>query len=330
LIKLSETQLLSDIFQKYFDEESTNYSGMYKIYSDFAPPVNEKTGSPRHDDKQADLIRFDQITEDLLKQQLENGNIVGVTKTYPTQYTEIGGIYGAKVLFTLDLFSLMDKTELQTEINGLVFESDYKNSAVSKFTTAQIPTITTGNTYYVAWGYNKPNYAVLENTGYGRRQQLTLSGSIFIAMSNTTISAGYFGDEFTLQTKYPVVAGLSSYVDFKEALSISLVEQVRVENKPINVSGQTKTKIIHNGSEHTAVVTGLFTRTSTLGEHFLKHLLADFTNMLDPYTYHLKFTLEKGITDYSTEWTNAKLLKIDTVFNLGEFVFLNITFSLSA
>lgn len=323
--------------QNYFDNNSTNYSGMYKIYSDFAPPVNEKTGSARHDDKQADLTRFDQVTDDLVKQQLINGNIVGVVKTYPAKYTEIGGIYGVKLTFTLDLFSLMDKTEIQTEANELMHDSDYKNSAVSSHTNATIPTIDTGNTYYIAWGYNKPSYAVLENTGYGRRQQLTIVGNITISLTSgvfnplaNSIYAGFFGDDLKLQVKYPTTSGLSDYTTLNTVLAIKPVMQTEIEEGQQNTSGVLKKKYTPAGRSNTVVVTAMFTRLQTFLEHFylqsLDGLASDITN---PYLYSLKFTLSKELGDLDVEWTKAVLLQVDEAFTLGDFVFFNLTFGKS-
>lgn len=330
MINLSETQLIADIMQDYFDSNSTNYAGMYKIYSDFAPPVNENTGSARHDNKQSDLTRFDQVTDDLVKQQLINGNIVGVVKTYPAKYTEIGGIYGVKLIFTLDLFSLMDKTEIQAEVNKLIHDSVYKNSAVSSHTNATIPTIDAGNTYHIAWGYNKPNYAVLESTGYGRRQQLTIVGNITVALANTGLKAGFFGDDFTLQVKYPTTTGLSAYAAFGEVLAIKPVMQTEIEETQQNTSGVLKKKYIPAGKSNTVVITAMFTRGSTLLEHFLKQSLDGLeTTTVNPYNYSLKFKLEKGVADLEIEWSKAVLLQVDEAFTLGEFVFFNLTFGKS-
>ena len=302
---ITETQLLAQNINTWFNTFSTENADKYDILADFNPLENERVDST--------LERFAQNTDDMIKQQIESDKIRAVVKTSIAPYNPVQGVYAVTTNFTVN-FWLNIKTNAQDVIED-IYDFIF-NSTDGQYNGKVTKTVVDTTTYSIAWGFNKPTAfqkRTLDGTVY---QQVSMTGTTTITAEDATkgISALYFGDNFILS-----LTGQSfTKTQVTGVASIEPIYNSQLKQK--NVDGLVKPYI--SLRENDMVLVYPFRKNDPLALHFLDVVMGE----IKAENYEVELKLIDGETTVKTyTWSNTTLAGERSPLQLGEFPALSMT-----
>jgi|LGVF01.2.fsa_nt_gb hypothetical protein len=273
---ITETQIIANTFNDWFND---NGSKAYDIYADFNPLENERFDSS--------LERFNQTSDEMIKQQIASEEVRGVVSTPITPYDPVGGTYAVITPFTVNFWLDIKEnaTEVINDIYKLIF--DENDGQYNGKVTQHIYGTTT---YSIAWGFNKPTAFATKTIQGTKYQQVTMSGEATITAEDATlgIKGLYFGDNFVLS----ITGDTFAKTEIDGASSIEPTSNSRLKEQQLG--GRIMPYIAFTENDITILYP--FRKDDALALHFFDLLMGE----IEAEDYELELKIVNGTTTVKT------------------------------
>jgi len=295
---MTNTQLITNQINTWLNANSTDYKNKYDLTATYNPVEQERVINT--------LNLFLGDADTITKQEIENNNIRGVVQAGIVKKNEVFDIDASTPVFQVAIRADAKKTGIVDDVRAFI---DAYNGLVTK-------EILSSGTYYYAWGFNTFEAVNSVNKNDVRFLTLTLTGDVTITRETNNIRAGYFGDEFSISITPPGIAE-------QQGVDVTSFTPTYTSNIERNGAGAEE-EVVERYVTRNLSLNMILTRGSVLGEHYIDVLLRD--NLDDDTTIKISWKKD-DITTNEYIWDNAILTSISPPIQLGQFIFITVTYA---